>query len=65
MSLTASFSVNGIPIREEDLCRLEITRKDYIDYVEALKKKYNYQPKYKQKIMMGIVPTNPMRDTLS
>ena len=49
MSLTVSFSVNEKPIKEEDLCKIEITRKDYIDYIETLKKEYNYQPSIKKK----------------
>lgn len=38
MLLTVTYSVNGKPIEANDLKNLQITRKDYIDYVEALKK---------------------------
>lgn len=36
--LTVTYSVNGKPISKDDLKNIQITRKDYIDYVEALKK---------------------------
>lgn len=34
--LTATYSVNGKPIKEEDLKNLQITKKDYIDFVESI-----------------------------
>lgn len=40
--LTASYSVNGEKIKEEDLSKLQITKKDYIDYIESIKKDFNY-----------------------
>ena len=36
---TVSYSVNGKPISVEELKTLQITRKDYIDYVEEIKRK--------------------------
>lgn len=39
--LTASYSVNGEPIEFEDLKKIEITKKDYIDYIENIRKKVN------------------------
>ena len=39
--LTVSFSVNGGKIEKENLNCIEIKRKDYIDYVELLKKNNN------------------------
>lgn len=41
MALTATYSVNGKPISFEELKNIQITRKDYIDYVEALRKRAN------------------------
>ncbi len=35
--MTASYSVNGKSITPEKLREIEITKKDYIDYVEAIK----------------------------
>lgn len=37
--LTVSYSVNGKSINVEELKTLQITRKDYIDYVEEIKRK--------------------------
>lgn len=37
----ATYSVNGNPISFEKLKTLQITRKDYIDYVEDIKRKVN------------------------
>lgn len=39
--MTVTYSVNGKNVRFEDLKKLEITKKDYIDYVEAIKKTAN------------------------
>lgn len=39
--LTATYSVNGKPIDFENLKTLQITRKDYIDYVESILKTIN------------------------
>lgn len=39
LALTVTYSVNGNPISFEDLKTLQITRKDYIDYVEDIKRK--------------------------
>lgn len=39
--MTATYSVNGKPIQFEELKKLQITRKDYIDYMESIKKKIN------------------------
>ena len=39
--LTVTYSVNGKPISADDLKKVQITRKDYIDYVETLKKDVN------------------------
>ncbi len=39
--LTATYSVNGIPIEFKNLKTIQITRKDYIDYVEGIKKEIN------------------------
>lgn len=36
--MTATYSVNGKPIEFKNLKNLQITRKDYIDYMEAIKK---------------------------
>jgi hypothetical protein len=36
---TVSYSVNGKSISVEELKTLQITRKDYIDYVEEIKRK--------------------------
>lgn len=40
--LTVSYSVNGKPIKKEDLNKLKITKKDYTDYMDAIKKDFNY-----------------------
>lgn len=47
--ITATYSVNGKPIRFEDLKSLEITRKDYIDYIESVKKEINGFDKERKK----------------
>lgn len=39
--LTVTYSVNGNPISFEELSSIQITRKDYIDYVEDIKRKVN------------------------
>lgn len=39
--LTVSYSVNGKSISVEELKTLQITRKDYINYVEDIKRKVN------------------------
>lgn len=36
--LTVSYSVNGKPIDSKDLKKLKITKKDYIDYIESIRK---------------------------
>ncbi|MCX4379493.1 MAG: hypothetical protein OSJ61_25580 [Lachnospiraceae bacterium] len=41
MSINVTYSVNGNPISFEDLSSILITRKDYIDYVEDIKRKVN------------------------
>lgn len=41
MTLTVTYSVNGKSITYEELKNIQITRKDYIDYVESIKKKAN------------------------
>lgn len=38
--LTVSYSVNGQDIKEEDLHKIQILKKDYIDYVESIKKDF-------------------------
>ncbi len=35
--MTVSYSVNGKSIEPEELREIEITKKDYIDYVEAIR----------------------------
>lgn len=47
--LTATFSINGKPIKSENLKKLQITRKDYIDYVENLIRKANENIKQSKK----------------
>ncbi|MDE7018314.1 MAG: hypothetical protein K2P65_12230 [Lachnospiraceae bacterium] len=39
--MTVTYSVNGENVKFEDLKNLEITKKDYIDYIEAIKKTAN------------------------
>ena len=39
--LTVTYSVNGKSISFEELETLQITKKDYIDFVEEIKKKVN------------------------
>lgn len=39
--LTATYSVNGKKIKFEELKNLEITKKDYIDFIESIKKSVN------------------------
>lgn len=46
--MTVTYSVNGKPITFEELKNLKITRKDYIEYIENIKKQFNCQSKYKQ-----------------
>lgn len=41
MSLNVTYSVNGNTVSFEDLSSIQITRKDYIDYVEDIKRKVN------------------------
>ena len=35
--MTVSYSVNGKSIEPEELKKIQITKKDYIDYIEAIK----------------------------
>ena len=35
--MTVSYSINGKSIQPEELKEVQITKKDYIDYVEAIK----------------------------
>lgn len=35
--MTVSYSINGKSIKPEELSRLQITKKDYIDYMESIK----------------------------
>ncbi len=35
--MTVSYSINGKSIKPEELKEIQITKKDYIDYVEAIK----------------------------
>lgn len=35
--MTVSYSINGKSIEAEELKEVQITKKDYIDYVEAIK----------------------------
>lgn len=35
--MTVSYSVNGRSIEPEELREIQITKKDYIDYVEAIR----------------------------
>lgn len=35
--MTVSYSVNGKSIKPEELREIQITKKDYIDYVEAIR----------------------------
>ena len=39
--MTVTYSVNGKPIKKEELKDLRITRKDYIDCIESIMKKVN------------------------
>lgn len=39
--LTATYSVNGKRLEFNELKKIEITKKDYIDYIESIKKKVN------------------------
>ncbi len=39
--MTVTYSVNGNPIEFKDLKNLKITRKDYIDYIENIKKSFS------------------------
>jgi hypothetical protein len=47
--LTVTYSVNGKPIKFEDLKNLKITRKDYIAYVENLKEHINKERRKNKK----------------
>ncbi len=35
--MTVSYSINGKSIKPEELSEIQITKKDYIDYMEAMK----------------------------
>lgn len=35
--MTVSYSINGKSIKPEELREIQITKKDYIDYVESMK----------------------------
>ena len=37
--MNVTYSVNGKPITFENLKNLQITRKDYIDYIESIRNK--------------------------
>ncbi|MGN0414960.1 MAG: hypothetical protein ACI4FX_05665 [Agathobacter sp.] len=37
--MTFSYTVNGKPVTEEELGKVRITKKDYIDFMEAYKRK--------------------------
>lgn len=37
--LTVSYSINGLPVTKEQLKEIQIVKKDYIDYVENIKKR--------------------------
>lgn len=39
LGLVASYYINDKKIKFEELKKIQITRKDYIDYIESLKKK--------------------------
>ncbi len=39
--LTVTYSVNGRPINFDELKKLQITKKDYIDLMESIKKNVN------------------------
>jgi hypothetical protein len=39
--LNVTYSVNGKPITFENLKKIQVTRKDYIDYMESIKKQKN------------------------
>lgn len=36
--LSVSYSVNNQAIKEDDLKKIQINKRDYIDYVESIKK---------------------------
>lgn len=35
--MTVSYSINGKPIENDKLKEVQITKKDYIDYIESIK----------------------------
>ena len=39
--MNVTYSVNGKPITFENLKKIQVTRKDYIDYMESIKKQKN------------------------
>lgn len=39
--ITASYTVNGVPIEKTKLKEIKIVRKDYADFIETIKKKVN------------------------
>ena len=39
--MTVSYSINGKPIDKEKLREIQITKKDYIDYIESIKNNVN------------------------
>ena len=39
--LTVTYSVNGESINKDELKKIQITKKDYIDYIESVKKNVN------------------------
>lgn len=41
MALTATYSANGKNIQYDQLKNLQITKKDYIDFIESIKKSVN------------------------
>ena len=40
MSLSVTYSVNGNSVRYDQLKKVIINKKDYIDYIEAIKKQH-------------------------
>ena len=48
VTLTVTYSVNGKSIDYEELKNIQITRKDYIDYVEELKRNVNNKERLKR-----------------
>lgn len=51
--MIVTYSINGKPVTLEELRNVKITRKDYIEYVENIKKEINQSRQASNDMMCG------------